>query len=188
MTDQFDITIAPSSSRRDPALVAVGLVGGFVLGVVARVWMRLISDKPEFTWAGTLFIVLGFAVFGLVQSTVAIARHRTMHRRTLTLVRAVGIICMLPLFFAAGAVMFPTVFGAGLALARHGWHSATRLIFAVVAAGPVLFVGRNLVHEFGWSIQTAAGFVSMLVIYATIIWATRFAFAAAPADRTAASR
>jgi hypothetical protein len=174
MTDQFGITIAQSSPRRDPALVAVGLVGGFVLGVVARVWMRLISDKPEFTWAGTLFIVLGFAVFGLAQSTVAIARHRTMHRRTLTLVRAVGIICMLPRFFAAGAVMFPTVFGAGLAL-------------AVVAAGPVLFVGRDLVRKFGWSIQTVAGFVSMLAIYATIIWATRFVFAAAPADRTASS-
>ena len=33
-----------------PAL-ACGLLGGLVLGVAARAWMRLISEKHEFTWS-----------------------------------------------------------------------------------------------------------------------------------------
>lgn len=84
---------------------------------------------------------------------------------------------MLQLFFAAGAIMFPTVFGAGLAIARRGWHKVARAACLVIAAGPVLFVGADLVHKFGWSIQTAVGFTAMLAIYSVIIWATRFALA-----------
>jgi hypothetical protein len=165
------------SSQRAAPLLAVGVFGGFALGALARGWMRLISDKPEFTWAGTAFIVLGFTVFGLAQSAVAVARRRSMPRRRLLAVRAVGILCMLQLFFAAGAVMFPTVFGAGFAIARRRWHNAVRAACLLIAAGPVLFVGSDLVHKFGWSIQTAVGFSSMLAIYSMIIWATRFALA-----------
>jgi hypothetical protein len=164
-------------SQRTVPVLAVGVFGGFVLGAVARGWMRLISDKPEFTWAGTAFIVLGFTVFGLAQSTVALARRHALPRRRLNVVRVIGIVCMLQLFFAAGAIMFPTVFGAGLAVARRGWHSAVRMACLVIAAGPVLFVGSDLVHKFGMSIQTAVGFTSMLALYSVIIWATRFALA-----------
>ncbi len=165
------------SSPRAAPVLAVGVFGGFVLGAVARGWMRLISDEPEFTWSGTAFIALGFTVFGLAQSAVALARRHAMRRRRLIVVRAIGIVCMLPLFVAAGAIMFPTVFGIGLAVARRGWHKSARVACLVIAAGPVLFVGSDLVHKFGWSIQTVGGFVSMLAIYSVIIWATRFALA-----------
>lgn len=43
---------------------------------------------------------------------------------------------------------------------------------------PVLFVGNDLVGSFGWSLHSFAGFVLMLAIYTTIIWATRFTFSA----------
>ena len=36
---------------------AVGVVAGFVWGVVARGFMRLMTVTPEFTWSGTLYIV-----------------------------------------------------------------------------------------------------------------------------------
>ena len=42
-----------------------------------------ISEDPEFSWSGTLFIIGGFAVFGLAQSLVAVARRRLARRRTL---------------------------------------------------------------------------------------------------------
>ncbi len=168
---------ARASSPRAAPVLTVGVFGGFILGALARGWMRLISDQPEFTWSGTAFIVLGFTVFGLAQSAVALARRHAMRRRRLIVVRAIGIVCMLQLFVAAGAIMFPTVFGAGLAIARRGWHKAARAACVVIAAGPVLFVGADLVHKFGWSIQTVVGFVSMLAIYSVIIWATRFALA-----------
>ena len=139
--------------------------------------MRLISEDPEFTWNGTLFIVLGFTLFGLAQAVVAVARSREPRRWQLTIVRTVGGIFTLPLFAAAGAVMFPTVVGAGLGSARTKWHPFIRGICFAIATVPVFFVGRQLVDAFGWSLHTAAGFVVMLAVYATIIRATQFTFA-----------
>ncbi len=160
--------------------LAAGALGGFGLGVIARAWMRLISDDPEFSWSGTIFIVAGFTIFGIAQSIVAIARWRVRRRWKLTMARTIGAIAMLPLFFAAGAVMLPTVAGCGLAVARRGWRTPVRVLCLLVAAGPVVFVGSDLVGSFGWSFQTLAGFVLMLAIYAAIIWATRFTFMAQP--------
>ncbi|MDO8362666.1 MAG: hypothetical protein Q7V88_07205 [Actinomycetota bacterium] len=160
------------------ATLALGAVAGCALGIIARLWMRLISDDPEFTWSGTIFIVGGFTVFGLGQSIVAVARRRPRRRWKLTIVRTLGVITMLPLFVAAGGQMMPTVVGGGLALSRTEWHRITRLVWSLVAAAPVLLVGSTLVDSFGWSLQAAAGFALMLAVYATIIAATRFTFAA----------
>ncbi len=170
-----------------PAL-SIGLLGGFALGVVARAWMRLIAEDPGFTWNGTIFIVVGFTFFGLTQSIVAVVRRRTTRWWKLTGVRTIGTVGMLPLFVAAGALMFPTVAGCGLASVRSEWPKVVRGLCLVVAAGPVLFVGTDLVGSFGWSLRTLAGFVMMLAVYATIIWATRFTFAAQHADSPAPPR
>jgi len=158
-------------------IVAIGVFGGLALGVIARAWMRLISEDPAFTWSGTLFIVLGFTYFGFTQSIVAAARRRSTRRSRLTVLRVIGVAGMLPLFVAAGAVMFPTVIGGGLALARVDWRRFTRAVCVVVALAPVAFVGNDLVDSFGWSLRTLAGFIAMLAVYATIIMATRFTFA-----------
>ena len=170
-----------------PAL-AIGLFGGFALGVVARSWMRLISEDPHFTWNGTIFIVVGFTLFGLTQSIVAVVRRRTTQWWKLTGVRTLGAVGMVPLFVAAGALMFPTVVGCGLASARSEWPKVVRGLCLVVAVGPVLFVGSDLIGSFGWSLRTLAGFVMMLAVYATIIWATRFTFATQDADSPAPPR
>ena len=57
-----DLANAPATSAersrwRTPSTLAAGLFGGFALGVIARAWMRLITEDPEFTWKGTIFIV-----------------------------------------------------------------------------------------------------------------------------------
>jgi hypothetical protein len=44
-------------------VAGTGLLLGAGWGVLARVWMRLISDDPEFSWAGTLSII-GLAAWG----------------------------------------------------------------------------------------------------------------------------
>jgi hypothetical protein len=189
----IDATTQTSSGRRAarpaaiPAL-AIGLLGGFALGVIARAWMRLISEDPRFTWTGTISIVGGFTLFGLTQSIVAVARRRTTRWWRLTGVRTIGAVGMIPLFLAAGGLMFPTVIGCGLASARPEWPKAGRVLCLVVAAGPVLFVGIDLIGSFGWSMHTLAGFVMMLGVYATIIWATRFTLAAQHADSPAPPR
>ena len=180
MTDLAEHPTTPtrSSPLRAGSTLAIGLTAGFGLGVVARAWMRLISEDPEFTWAGTLFIVVGFTICGFVQSIVAVARRRLTQRWKLTIVRIIGAVAMLPLFVAAGALMFPTVLGCGLALTRGGWRRITRSLWLVVAAFPVVFVSSQLVGSFGWSLHALAGFVSMIAVYAPVVWATRFTFAA----------
>jgi hypothetical protein len=157
--------------------LATGLFGGLALGIVARAWMRLIAEDPEFTWEGTIFILGGFTVFGFTQSVIALVRHRATRRWTLAIGRAVGVIGLLPLFVGAGAIMLPTVVGGGLARARVDWHRYVRVICVVAASGPVLLVGSQLIGSFGWSLHTVAGFLAMVAIYATIIAATKQTFA-----------
>ena len=70
--------------------------------------------------------------------------------------------------------MFPTVLGSGLAITRTEWRRSTRVVCALIALGPVLFVGNDLRGSFGWSLRTVGGFVAMLAVYAVVVWATRF--------------
>ncbi len=180
VAEKFDIAVQNSPRRLvQPALtVAAGLFGGLALGIIARAWMRLISDDPQFTWSGTIFIVGGFTVFGVTQSMVAVARRRTRRRWTLTIVRVVGIIGMLPLFVGAGALMLPTVVAGGLAKARVEWNKIARWISLAVATVPVLIVGSGLVGSFGWSMHMIVGFLALIALYGTIVSATRFTFTA----------
>ena len=183
MTDLADkLNIPTQDALRNTArpilMLAAGLFGGLTLGIIARAWMRLISDDPQFTWGGTIFIVGGFTVFGLTQSLAAVARRRPRRRWALTIVRVVGTIGMLPLFVAAGSLMMPTVVAGGLAKARVEWNTIVRWICLAVAVVPVVIVGNQLVGSFGWSLHAAAGFVGMIAIYSTIVSATRFTFTA----------
>ncbi len=162
----------PESWRRTAMLVAGGALGGLVLGSLARAWMRLISDDPEFTWSGTMFIVIGFTFFGLTQSVAAAARRRSGLRWAVTIARVFGAIGMLPLFMAAGGMMLPTVVGAGLAKARVDWPRPLRAVLLLVAAGPVAYVLFDLIDKFGWSFRTLFGFVLLIALYSVIVWAT----------------
>ena len=69
------------SSRH--ALLRAALVGsalGSLWGVLARVWMRLISTTPEFSWMGSFFIVVLGAVFGGCVGVAAEARRQRRSR------------------------------------------------------------------------------------------------------------
>jgi hypothetical protein len=169
---------APNKPARPILMLAAGLFGGLTLGIIARAWMRLISDDPQFTWNGTIFIVGGFTVFGFTQSVVAVARQRARRRWTLTIVRVIGTIGLMPLFIGAGALMMPTVVAGGLAKARVEWNNIARWIALALATVPVLVVGRGLVASFGWSVHAFVGFLAMIALYTTIVSATRFTFTA----------
>ena len=180
LADKLNIAVqdAPSKAARPILMLAAGFFGGLALGIIARAWMRLISDDPQFTWNGTIFIVGGFTVFGFTQSMVAVARRRPRRRWALTILRAVGTIGLMPLFVGAGALMLPTVVAGGLAKARVDWNNIARSICLAVATLPVVIIASQLVGSFGWSLHAAAGFVGMIALYSTIISATRFTFTA----------
>jgi len=156
-------------SRNHPRLIIpVGLLAGLLSGVIARAWMRWISTDPEFSWSGTLGIVIGFTIFGAIQATVYVVRKK----RLAILARGIGTIFSLQLFVAAGAIMFPTVLTLSLALWREAWIPWVRVSLAVIGTAIwVLIIKSEIIDNFGWSIVTIGRILLFGCIYAPIIWA-----------------
>jgi len=138
--------------------------------------MRFISTDPEFTWAGTLFIVIGFGVAGLGQSGAYLGRRANLARPRMTLVRIAGFASLVPLGMAAGAPMFPAVVLAPLAITHTDWYRRTRRVVGGVAAIPVVAVAVILLDDLSL-VRAGVGFLWFLVVYAGIIWAARFTLA-----------
>jgi hypothetical protein len=161
---------------RWPVVLLGGLAGGLVWGIHARIWMRFISANPEFTWSGTMFIVIGFAVAGLAQSGAYLGRRAGLGRARMTALRVVTFAGLLPLGMAAGGPMFPTIVLAPLAWTHSEWSARKRLVVGVVALLPVLFIARVLLDDLSVA-RAGAGFLWFLAVYAGIVWAARFTLA-----------
>ncbi len=162
------------SSWNAVQLIALGLLGGLGLGIIARLWMRWITTNPEFTWSGTLGIVLGFTFFGTAHSLFYIIRRRTQSWRKAAIFRIVAIFFTLPIFGAAGAVMFPTVLLGGLSLWRTTWFRWIRIIIGLLSAawaGKVAYA--FIIKEFGWSLESIAQILLFAAIYLVIINITK---------------
>ena len=71
-------TLAPKRAGV-PVRLLRGLIGGCALGVFARLWMRLIAEDPDFTWNGTIFIVLAFTIFGVTQTISSVTGLSLIH-------------------------------------------------------------------------------------------------------------
>ncbi len=155
-------------------IIPTGFVAGLLGGIIARLWIRWISTKPEFTWSGTLGIVLGFAVFGAVQSIVYTLRRKPQRKWFLVSIRILGVLFSLQLFVAAGAIMFPTVLTASLAVWRGKWKIWLRaLLFLIGLTFWVLIINSEIINNFGWSIITVAKILLFGTIYSSIIYALR---------------
>lgn len=150
-----------------------GLVGGLAWGMIARLWMRFISTNPEFTWSGTLFIVIGFGIAGLAQSGAYLGRRANLARPALTVLRVVAVIALLPLGRGAGASMFPTIILATLALTHRTWPRWLRGIVAAVALLAPVATALSFFNDLSL-MRAVAGVIWFLAIYAGIIWAARF--------------
>lgn len=159
-----------------PVVLLGGLLGGLVWGSYARVWMRFISTDPEFTWTGTLFIVIGFGIAGLGQSGAYLGRRAGLRRERMTALRVVTFASLLPLGVAAGAPMLPAVVLAPLAITHTEWSGRMRLLVGVVAAIPVVAIGTILSNDLSTA-RAAVGFMWFLTVYAGLIWAARFTLA-----------
>jgi hypothetical protein len=155
-------------------LVGLGAVFGVTWGAVLRGWMRFITTSPEFSWSGTLLIVVGS---GIVGAMLGFARHR----------RNVGGIgwwrvnvLFLLLLGGAGSVMWPSVILGGIAFARPRprWLRIGTAVLATVIQIPLvsevavqnpLFTPAEVVVAIAW-------YVVMLTIEA---WAFSVVFARA---------
>ena len=155
-------------------IIPAGLVGGLLVGVTARAWMRWISTKPEFSWPGTLSIVIGFGIFGAIQSTVYTVRSKRRRKWLLVLIRILGTIFTLPLFVAAGGMMLPTVLTVSLAVWREKWKIWIRVLLSLFGFTIwVLIINSQIVDKFGWSIATVGRILLFVMIYSTVIFALK---------------
>ncbi|MBC7464292.1 MAG: hypothetical protein H7227_08540 [Actinobacteria bacterium] len=161
--------------RRHRWLPILGaLIIGLLVGVIARLWMRWISTDPEFSWGGTMGIILGFGIFALAQALVYLFINPSRQRWSVALVRVFGALFSLQLFAAAGAIMFPMVLTGTLALWRQRWFTWLRVVFAAICIGWTLFVAKSeILDKFGWSLVTIGRVTLMLSLYAFIIRALK---------------
>jgi hypothetical protein len=146
-------------ARRDLVRsMVLGLALGAGYAACLRAWMRLVSTDPEFSWAGTGYILGVFAVLGAMAGLVTAGRRRGWRRRLIG-ARAAGIVLSLGCFVAAGSFMLPTIVPAALGWARSDWPRAARaalLAFGGVAAVfvvltlPGLALSRRLVAVVGY--------------------------------------
>lgn len=95
---------------------ALGLALGAAWGITARMWMRLISTNPGFSWSGTLIIVglaalLGTGV-GLVDAALHTGRSRWWR---------LAVLPGLPLLLGPGTLLAPSFLVGGLVWRPHRW-------------------------------------------------------------------
>lgn len=171
--------VTPTGRRRSPWwLLLAGPAAGAALGIVARGWMRLITDEPEFSWSGTIFIVAAFVLTGFGHSVAWAVREAGWRRRG-TLARVAGAVLTLPLFVGAGALMLPTVLAGSLALWRPDWPRWVRWVAATVAAAPPVMVVAGTAREHQ-TVRAAAGLVLFVATYAVVVASMRAIVAPGP--------
>lgn len=155
-----------------PLLLGGGLIAGAVWGINARLWMRYITTDPEFTWGGTLFIVVGFAIVGSSQSIAHIARRRISTRWKLTLARMATFAGLVPIFGGAGALMAPTVLLGALAASRGNWPKWFRIVLGIGASLPVGAVSASVFADFS-VLHALLAIIWLIMIYAVVVWAAQ---------------
>jgi hypothetical protein len=130
-TDIAPVVRVEGGSRAATAwqVVAAGAALGLGWGVLARGWMRLIAAVPEFSWAGTLFILGLATAAGASLAVVEVLRRRGAGRW-----RLLAAVPALLLFVGPGAVLAPAALFGGFALSGRG-PLAARL---VLGGGPAL--------------------------------------------------
>ncbi len=160
------------AERLPGRFVLLGAVCGLALGVIARAWMRWISDDPEFSWAGTIFIVSAFTLFAAAHSVAAVARLRPARPGVIALARASAAVLSLGLFAGAGVIMLPTVLFGSLAVWRTGVRWLVRASLVIPALPGVGLVIVDVTDDHGWTVETIGRLLLFAGIYAVVIAAT----------------
>jgi hypothetical protein len=171
------LVVAAFDRASTAVVLAASFAVGTSLGAVGRVWMRFVTTREEFSWSGTLFIVVGFGVAFAGQAGVYLARRNRTSRRAFIGLRVLALVTLLPLSFGAGALGFPVIVLAPLAVIRTGWNRWLRILLGVLALSAVVGVAANLFSDLDLT-RAAVGSVWFGAIYAVLVWAVCFSFAA----------
>jgi hypothetical protein len=139
---------------------AGGALAGACWGVVARVFMRLLSDDPQFSWSGTLGILavatVAGACVGLVHAARTSGRSRWWRLAALP---------ALVLFAGPGSLLLPTT--VGMAMVLRG-RPVVRTLGVVLAVVPLVVLAGD---EPPLPPVQVAGLVLMVLSCAPLGWA-----------------
>ena len=158
--------------------LVTGLLLGLGLGAVARGFMALLTEDPQFSWEGTGFILGLFGLAGLALGAVWDLRLRRRSRwwKVLALPAAL-------LFFGPGSLMLPGVLGLALVASPRRW---VRACGAVVIGGWVVTVGYlTMTSDEPFTVRTALGFVVMFGVCVALAAGARLALTGWSPSRSA---
>ena len=144
-----------------PRAAALGALSGAGWGVLARIWMRLISTDPEFSWTGTLLII-GFAA--LLGGGVGLAAGARLAGRSrwgaagvcaalATLTKQVGGVMLIPLVWM---VWTERATPAGQRQRGNGARLAAGFLLPIVVAALLTGPGRFLF----WTVTGSGSYAS----------------------------
>jgi hypothetical protein len=131
------------ATERYPAVWAAVLSGaglGLVWGIAARIWMRQVSTKPEFTISGTAAILVIAMLFGSFVGFAFAARRRGWRRWGHYLPRVLAVAFFIPFGLAEGLPLMLTVLLASLAVT----HAAVVGLWVAAALAILLVVGTDI--------------------------------------------
>ncbi|GAA1682424.1 hypothetical protein GCM10009745_28390 [Kribbella yunnanensis] len=115
-----------------PRAAAAGFALGLAWGAAARVWMRLISTDPEFSWSGTGFILGSTALCGLTFGVLYGVRSAGRSRWW----RLLALVCVVDLA-GPGMVFIPALLLGGLLWFGRLWSRSAGVLG--IAGGVLLF-------------------------------------------------
>lgn len=172
--DSKDKSVSVAGSMLNGAMLALAWA------ILFRLWMRLISDKPEFTISGTS-ILLGASMFvGMCAGLAFAVRRRGVSQRA-WIARALAICSFALLCIGPGIFVVPTILFATLALTRKTWHVLLRIACAVIALAGFLMVTKIML-SFWAPIPSAIYLLLYLIFLYPAMIAMRVGVEARPAQ------
>ena len=139
------VAIPLDAAERRPPVWAALLAGaglGLAWGIIARLWMRLISTTPEFTLPGTAGILIVTTLFGAWAGLAFAARRRGWRGWRHYVPRSLAVIFFVPFGIAGGLPLMLTVLVATLAITQRAltglWVVAGLVMLVAVATDIVL--------------------------------------------------
>jgi hypothetical protein len=150
-----------------PQLVLAGAALGLIWGVLARLWMRLISTDPAFTWGGTIYILLAAMILGLGVGGAAAGR-RSPRRWARRVTRVLGGISLIFLSGAAGMIMVASVIPATLAVFERRWWKPVRIALLALSLLP-LRAARTEIEKSGGTIKVTIATAIYLALASVVV-------------------
>lgn len=157
------------------ATVGLAVLGACAFTVPARAWMRLVSSEPDFTWAGTIGIAVGFSILFAGAALNLAARRNGWSRRATWAVRILGAVLILPAFGGAGLLVLPTALLGGIAVARPDWRRA-RIPLALAAVATLVLVATTIPGDGLHAGRAALGILLLPAFVWPLILAARMPF------------